>query len=153
MMEQTQNFGANILVGEDDPDDRLLLTRALQDAGFTGNLQFVNDGVGLLKYLHRSKCRESAEASPHPDLILLDLNMPRKNGREALKDIKADPELRDIKIVALTGSERPNDEEICRRLRANCLISKPESYTTWVQMMGKVLNLLTDSSPRKWHSL
>jgi CheY-like chemotaxis protein len=153
MVEQTQNFDANILVGEDDPDDRLLLVRALEDAGFTGNLRFVNDGVGLLKYLDRSKCQESAEASPYPDLILLDLNMPGKNGREALKDINADPDLRGIKIVALTGSERPNDAEICRQLRANCPIPKPESYTTWVQIMGWVLGLLTDSSPREWHSL
>jgi CheY-like chemotaxis protein len=150
MVEQTQNFGANILVGEDDPDDRLLVTRSLEGAGFTGNLQFVDDGAGLLKYLNRSKCQEGAEACPSPDLILLDLNMPGKNGREALQDIKADPDLHDIKIVVLTGSEMPNDAEICRHLGAACLMSKPESYTTWVQMMGRVLGLLTDSSLRKW---
>jgi CheY-like chemotaxis protein len=142
-----------ILVGEDDPDDRLLVMQALEEAGFTGDLRFVNDGVGLLEYLHSSKSQENAEACPRPDLILLDLNMPRENGREALKDIKADRDFDDIKVVVLTGSELPNDAEICRQLRANGLISKPESYATWVQMMSKVLTLLTDSSQRKWHVL
>ncbi len=148
-MEHTENLSANILVGEDDPDDRLLVTRALEDAGFTGNLQFVNDGAGVLRYLHCSKRQEEAEACPRPDLILLDLNMPGENGREALKDIRADPDLREIKVVALTGTELPNDAEICQRLKANGLITKPESYTKWVQRMGWVLGLLTDSSQKK----
>jgi CheY-like chemotaxis protein len=149
MMEQPQNFMANILVAEDDPDDRLLVTRALEDTGFAGNLQFVNDGMELMKCLYCSKYRENAEAGPRPDLILLDLNMPGKNGREALQDIKADPDLHDIKIVVLTGSELPNDAEICRKLGAECLMTKPGNYTSWLETMDRVRNLVPYSSLRK----
>jgi len=149
MMEQPQNFMANILVAEDDPDDRLLVTRALEDTGFAGNLQFVNDGMELMKCLDCSKYQENAEAGPRPDLILLDLNMPGRNGREALQDIKADPDLHDIKVVVLTGSELPNDAEICRKLGAECLMTKPGNYTSWLEMMDRVRNLLPYSPLRK----
>jgi CheY-like chemotaxis protein len=149
MMEQPKNFMTNILVAEDDPDDRLLVTQALGETGFAGNLHFVNDGIELMEYLHCSKCRESAVANPRPDLLLLDLYMPGKNGLDALQEIKADPDLNGIKIVAMTGSEMPTDEEICRKLGAECLMPKPASYKSWVEMMGKVQGLLTDSSPRK----
>jgi len=145
----TKPLNANILVAEDDPDDRLLVTQAFEDSGFAGNLQFVNDGAELMDYLQCSKCPEGPEAGPRPDLILLDLNMPRKNGREALQEIKADPDLHDIKIVALTGSEFLKDAEICRRLGVDCLMSKPDSYKLWVQMMGKVLDFLADSPLKK----
>jgi CheY-like chemotaxis protein len=131
MMEQPKNFMTTILVAEDDPDDRLLVMRALEDTGFAGNLQFVNDGLELMKYLDCSRCQENAEAGPHPHLILLDLDIPGKNAREALRDIKADPDLHEIKVVAPTGSELPNDAEICRKLGAECLMSKPVSYTSW----------------------
>jgi CheY-like chemotaxis protein len=140
---------ASILIADDDPDDRLLAAKALEDNGFVGNLRFANDGVELMKYLHSSECRKGAEAGARPHLILLDLNMPRKDGREALRDIKAHRYLHDIIIVALTGSEFLNDAEICRELGANCLMSKPESYTLWVQMMGKVLGLLPDSASKR----
>ena len=148
-MEQPNNFSVNILVAEDDPDDRLLVTRALEDTGFAGNLQFVNDGLELMKYLDCSKCQENTEAGPRPDLVLLDLNMPGENGREALQVIKADPDLHDIKIVALTGSDPAKNAETCSNLGAECLMSKPGSYTTWVEMMGSILGLLTESRPRK----
>jgi CheY-like chemotaxis protein len=148
-MEQPNHFSANILVAEDDPDDRLLVKRALEDSGFAGNLHFVDDGLELMKYLDCSKCRENAEAGPRPDLILLDLNLPVKNGREVLLDIKADPNLHDIKIVALSGSDPAKNAETCSNLGAECLMSKPGTYTTWVEMMGSVLDLLTESGPRK----
>jgi len=149
MIEQIKSFSPNILVAEDDPDDRLLVTQALGETGFAGNLHFVNDGIELMEYLHCSKCRESAVANPRPDLLLLDLYMPGKNGFDALQEIKMDPDLNGIKIVAMTGSEMPTDEEICRKLGAECLMPKPASYKSWVEMMGKVQGLLTDSSPRK----
>jgi two-component system response regulator len=143
MMGQSKNSSATILVADDDPDDRLLVRRSLGEAGFAGNLQFVNDGVELMEYLCWSKCQRSEEASPHPDLILLDLNMPREDGRETLRNIEADLDLHGIIVVALTGSESPNDANTCYRLGAKCLMSKPESYTMWVQMMDKILGFLT----------
>jgi CheY-like chemotaxis protein len=142
-MAQSKKSGTIILVAEDDSDDRLLLKRALEDNGFSGVLQFVNDGVELMDYL---RCGKSAKAGPRPDIILLDLNMPRKDGREAIQDIRADADLNGITIVAMTGSEPQNDTEICHRLGADRLMSKPDGYSMWVQLMGEVLGLLNGSS-------
>jgi CheY-like chemotaxis protein len=149
MMEQPKNFMGNILVAEDDPDDRLFVKQALKATGFTGNLKFVNDGIQLMKYLDFSKCQDSAVASARPDLILLDLYLPGKNGLEALQGIRAEPDLNGIKIVALTGSERPNDAEICHKLGAECLMPKPDSYASWVEMMYRVVGLMPDTSAKK----
>jgi CheY-like chemotaxis protein len=146
IMAQSKKSGTIILVAEDDSDDRLLLKRALEDNGFSGVLQFVNDGVELMDYLRCSKCGKSAKAGPRPDIILLDLNMPRKDGREAIQDIRADADLNGITIVAMTGSEPQNDTEICHRLGADRLMSKPDGYSMWVQLMGEVLGLLNGSS-------
>jgi CheY-like chemotaxis protein len=147
IMEQSKNPNTLILVADDDPDDRLLVKRVLEDTGFAGNLQFVSDGEELMEYLRYSKSQRSTETSLRPDLILLDLHMPKKDGREALRDIKQDPVLNDIIIVALNGSEIQNESEICSP-RSKCLMSKPDSYTGWVQMMGKVLGLLTESKSK-----
>jgi two-component system response regulator len=150
MIEQLKNLSPNILVAEDDPDDRLLVKQALRETGFSGNLRFVNDGIELMEYLHCSKCPESAMANPRPDFLLLDLYMPGKNGLEALQEIKSDPDLSSIKIVALTGSGMRDDAEICRKLGAECLLTKPSSYTSWLEMMDSVLGLMPDSSRKKW---
>jgi len=150
IMEQLKRVSQNILVAEDDPDDRLLVTQALEETGFAGNLHFVNDGVELMECLHSSKCKEITEAPPRPDLILLDLYMPGKSGLEALQEIKADPDLHGIKVAAMTGSEMPDDAEICRKLGAECLMPKPASYKSWVEMMDSILGLLPDSSRKRW---
>jgi CheY-like chemotaxis protein len=145
MVEQPKKFSANVLVAEDDPDDRLLVRRAFEDAGFTGNLRFVNDGAELMTYLQSLRCQQSSEERPRPDLILLDLHMPRKSGREALQEIKTDPDHHNITVVAMTGTELPDDAEICGQLGAKHLICKPDSYMGWIQTMSKVLRLLTES--------
>ena len=147
-MEQPKNLTVNILVAEDDPDDRLLIKEALEGVGFTGNLQFVNDGVELMTYLQCLRCQESLEVRPRLDLILLDLHMPRKNGREALQDIKTDPDFHNIIVVAMTGTELPNDAEICGQFGAKYLISKPDSYMGWIETMNKVLGLLESLSKK-----
>jgi len=150
MITQPKNFMGNILVAEDDPDDRLFVKQALKETGFTGNLHFVNDGLELMKYLDFSRCQENTEASPRPDLILLDLNMLGKtSGLEALQDIKSEPDLNGIKIVAMTGSEMLHEAEMCLRLGAECLMSKPASYKSWVEIMGGVLGLMPDTSAKK----
>src|SRR5205807_1849974 len=94
-----------ILMADDDDDDRLLAQDALRESKLEGDLRFVENGEELLDYLnHRGKYQNPADA-PRPALILLDLNMPRKDGREALREIKADPELKRIPVVVLTTSK------------------------------------------------
>ena len=129
-----------ILMAEDDADDRLLAKDAFAEANFTGDLQFVENGEDLLNYLfHRGPYQPPAN-TPRPRLILLDLNMPRKDGREALKEIKADPDLRRIPVVILTTSQADTDIVTVYELGANSFISKPVKFDALV----KVLRSLTE---------
>src|SRR5690242_476586 len=93
-----------ILLADDDPDDCLLAREALEESRLANDLHVVGDGEELLDYLHRRGAYEDPASSPRPGLILLDLNMPRKDGREALREIRQDPDLRRIPIVVLTTS-------------------------------------------------
>jgi CheY-like chemotaxis protein len=98
-----------ILIADDDPEDRMLAEDALKEGRLVNDVRFVEDGEELLEYLqHRGKF-EDPESSPRPGMILLDLNMPRMDGREALKVIKQDPELRRIPVVVLTTSKAEED--------------------------------------------
>jgi len=124
-----------ILMADDDEDDRFMAREALLEARLANDLHFVMDGVELMDYLyHRGKYSNSTSA-PRPGLILLDLNMPRKDGREALREIKSDPELRQIPIVVLTTSKA--DEDIYRsyNLGVNSYITKPVSFEGLVEVM------------------
>lgn len=124
-----------ILMADDDEDDRFMAMEALHEARLANDLHFVVDGVELMDYLcHRGKYVNGADA-PRPGLILLDLNMPRKDGREALKEIKSDPDLRQIPIVVLTTSKA--DEDIYRsyNLGVNSYITKPVSFEGLVEVM------------------
>jgi CheY-like chemotaxis protein len=121
-----------ILIADDDPDDRELTRDALQECRLANDVHFVEDGEELLDYLHRRGKHEGRVGEPLPGLILLDLNMPRKDGREALKDIKAQPELRRIPIVVLTTSKA--DEDILRTydLGVNSYVTKPVTFDSLV---------------------
>ncbi|HEV2391891.1 MAG TPA: response regulator [Verrucomicrobiae bacterium] len=127
-----------ILMADDDDDDRLLAHDALAESKVPGDLHFVENGEELLDYLwHRGKY-EQVEGSPRPALILLDLNMPRKDGREALREIKANPDLKRIPIVVLTTSKADTDVGAIYELGANSFISKPFQFEALVEVM-KVL--------------
>lgn len=127
-----------ILMADDDDDDRLLAQDALAESRLEAQLQFVENGEELLDYLcHRGKFNVPSE-SPRPGLILLDLNMPLKDGREALKEIRADPELRRIPVVVLTTSKADTDIGTIYELGANSFISKPFQFEALVGVM-KVL--------------
>jgi CheY-like chemotaxis protein len=127
-----------ILMAEDDPDDRELTQEALEESKLANDLRFVVDGEELLDYLHqRGKYAPPADA-PKPGLILLDLNMPRMDGREALRQIKADPEFRQIPIVILTVSEAEEDILRSYDLGANSYISKPVTFAGLVKVMSDV---------------
>ena len=122
-------------MADDDDDDCLMIKEALEETPLANELYFVEDGEELMDYLyHRSKCSGSNN-SPRPDLILLDLNMPRKDGREALKEIKTDPDLRRIPIVVLTTSKAEEDIYRTYDLGVNSFITKPVSFEELVDIM------------------
>ncbi len=124
-----------ILMADDDADDRLLAKDALTECRLANDLYFVENGEELLDYLKRRGKFTLMSDSPRPGLILLDLNMPKKDGREALKEIKADPELRKIPVVVLTTSKADTDIGCIYELGANSFISKPVSFDSLVEVM------------------
>ena len=133
---ETHNKPITILMAEDDPDDRMLTGDAFTENRLLNDLRFVEDGEELMDYLyHRGKYADPSDA-PRPGLILLDLNMPRKDGREALAEIKADKDLRQIPIIVLTTSKA--EEDICKtyNLGVNSFIVKPVTFESMVEAVG-----------------
>lgn len=124
-----------ILLADDDADDRMLTKEALEESRLANDLRFVEDGEQLLDYLYRRGDYAGEDKSPLPGLILLDLNMPRKDGREALKEIKADPQLRRIPIVVLTTSKAEEDIYRTYDLGVNSFITKPVTFEGLVAVM------------------
>lgn len=124
-----------ILMADDDADDRLLANDALLDCAFEGQVHFVEDGEELVQYLRRQQKFSTVESSPRPGLILLDLNMPRKNGKEVLREIKADPDLRQIPVVVFTTSKSDTDIAAVYELGANSFVVKPAGYDNLVGIM------------------
>jgi CheY-like chemotaxis protein len=134
-MKDKRGKSITILMADDDPDDRMLAREALEENRLANDLCFVEDGEELMDYLHqRGKYKEPADA-PRPGLILLDLNMPRKDGREALKEIKADPHLRRIPVIVLTTSKAEEDILRTYDLGANSFIIKPVTFESLVKAM------------------
>src|SRR3954451_5788753 len=117
-----------ILMADDDADDRMMTREAFEESRLANDLRFVEDGEELLDYLKRRGKYTDPASSPRPGLILLDLNMPRKDGREALKEIKEDPRFRTIRVVVMTTSRA--DEDITRtyNLSASSYITKPVTF-------------------------
>jgi CheY-like chemotaxis protein len=129
-----------ILMAEDDSDDRLLAKDAMAESGLSMELRFVEDGVELMDYLNRRNKFIQPENSPRPGLIILDLNMPRKDGREALREIKTDPELRRIPVVVLTTLTAGPDIAKVYELGANSFISKPVAFNALIGLLKSVAN-------------
>ena len=127
-----------ILLADDDEEDRMLAADALNESRVVNELRFVEDGDDLLDYLYHRGRFSDPESSPTPGLILLDLNMPRKDGREALREIKADPDLRRIPIVVLTTSKAEEDIYRTYDLGANSFITKPVSFDGLVAVMRDI---------------
>ena len=124
-----------ILLADDDADDRMLARDALVESRLANDLRFVEDGEDLMDYLHRRGRYAAEGAAPRPGLILLDLNMPRKDGREALREIKSDPSLRHIPVVVLTTSEAEEDVYRSYDLGVNSFITKPVTFEGLVAVM------------------
>jgi CheY-like chemotaxis protein len=124
-----------VLLVEDDPGDVLMTREALQDHKVVNNLNVVSDGEDALAYLRRE---EPFADSPPPDLILLDLNLPRRDGREVLREIKSDPELRRIPVVILTTSDLEEDVLASYDLHANAYVRKPVDFEQFVAAVRAV---------------
>ena len=127
-----------ILMADDDEDDRLLAVDALKEGRVLNNLFCVEDGVELLEYLRREGKYSDPQTSPRPSLILLDLNMPRMDGREALQHIKSDPKLRSIPVVILTTSKEEEDMFRGYDLGAASYITKPVNFEGLVELMKAI---------------
>ena len=124
-----------ILLADDDADDRMMASDALEESRLANDLRCVEDGEELMDYLHRRGKYAPPNDAPRPGLILLDLNMPRKDGREALKEIKAQPELRSIPVVVLTTSQAEEDIYRTYDLGVNSFITKPVNFESLVALM------------------
>ncbi len=134
---EMQNPAFVVLMADDDEDDCLLVESAFQDMGIAHVLRFVEDGQELLDYLYNEGDFADPEKSPRPDLILLDLNMPRIDGREALARIKSDPQLKDIPVLILTTSKEECDITLSKLAGASSFLAKPEAFEDLIDMLSK----------------
>ena len=127
-----------ILVAEDDPDDRLLIEQAFGERSEAGDLEFLGDGEELMARLHGRGGFTDRARFPRPGLLLLDLNLPRKDGRAALAEIKSDPGLRALPVVVLTTSRDEEDVLRSYRLGANSYITKPSTFSELVSAVDSL---------------
>ena len=128
--------GITILMADDDEEDCELTREALQDARLTNEMRFVHDGQALMDYLYRARSGDDPASHPWPGIILLDLNMPKKDGREALVEIRADEQLRRIPIVVLTTSSDEQDVLSTYHLGVSSFITKPVTFGALVDVMN-----------------
>jgi two-component system, response regulator len=124
-----------ILLADDDEEDRMLACDALAESRLSNRIYSVTDGEDLMDYLHRSGKYAPPADAPRPGLILLDLNMPRKDGREALREIKADPHLRQIPVLVMTTSSAREDISHSYDSGASSFICKPVTFEGLIEVM------------------
>lgn len=140
-----------ILIVEDDPVDTELLIEALQDDRLVNEVKYVRDGTELMNYLRQENGFRDKSQSPRPDLILLDLNLPKMDGREALKEVKSDPNFRRIPVIVMTTSKSEEDIYLSYNLGANSYIVKPFSFDSMVEIIRSVKKYwfdIVELSPR-----
>ncbi|MFO7965911.1 MAG: response regulator [Desulfobacterales bacterium] len=138
-----------ILVAEDDPDDQLLIKEAFAESGLSVELHFVGDGEELVDRLDLYLKNNGTGSHPKPLCILLDLNMPRKDGREALKEIRTIPEFQDLDVIVLTTSDSPQDRMYCSELGVSDFVTKPGSFNELIEFAQKVQSNLSDISSKR----
>jgi len=130
-----ENRPVEILLVEDNPGDERLTREALKEGKVYSNLHWVKDGVEAMEFLRRQGKHRSV---PRPDIILLDLNLPRKDGREVLAEIKSDPELRSIPVVVLTTSKAEEDILRSYDLHANAYVTKPVDFNRFIEVVRQI---------------
>ena len=139
-----------VLLVEDNPADVRLTEEAFKEARVINRLSVVCDGVEAMDFLHRAG---QYRAAPRPDLILLDLNLPRKSGREVLQEVKADPLLRRIPVMILTTSNAAQDRQGAYNLHANCYLAKPVDFDEFLSVVRSIehfwCNIVTLPGPSR----
>ena len=136
-MSSTDREPIEILLAEDNPGDVKLTRKALDQGDLLNNLHVVNDGVEAMKFL---RSEGDYADTPMPDLLLLDLNMPKKDGRQVMQDMDADPQLRRIPVVVLTSSEAEEDVVRSYELSANAYLTKPVDFDGFVDIINRLEN-------------
>jgi len=134
-MSEPIKKSVTILMADDDPDDRRLTKEAFDESHLMNDLRFVEDGEELLDYLNRRGKYADPDSAPWPAILLLDLNMPRKDGREALEELKKDPRFRGIRVVIMTTSKAEEDIIRSYNLSAASYITKPVTFDRLVEVI------------------
>ena len=127
-----------VLLVEDNPRDVRLTQRAFQQAGLPHDLRVVRDGDEALAYLHREGAYQEPGIAPRPDVVLLDLNLPRMGGHELLREVKQDSRLKQVPIIVLTTSERPDDVRLAYEAGANAYLLKPVEFSRFTEVIGQL---------------
>lgn len=133
-----------ILIADDDADDRMFLEQAMRQNGYDQGIQFVEDGEDLMEYLRRQGRYNDVNA-PWPNMLILDLNMPRKNGFQALSEIKDDPKLRRLPVIVMTTSSADEDVIKTYNLGVNSFVTKPFNFNRLVEMVGTLKTYWMDT--------
>lgn len=149
-----------ILMADDDGEDCVLVRDAMRETGRTCDLRFVRNGEELFDYLHHGGEYAEEASAPRPDLILLDLKMPCKDGRETLRELKSDPQWQSTPVIMLTTSTAANDVEACYRMGVNSYVTKPATFRRLVDVLETLTRFWFDvavlppksSHGRKTHS-
>jgi CheY-like chemotaxis protein len=128
-----------ILIAEDDADDRFLLQTAFEEKGFQDKIEFVENGVELLKFLEKIRLKDSDEYM-FPGFIMLDLNMPKKSGREALQELKQHPVFKSIPVIVYTTTKNETEIRRCYELGANSYIVKPARFEALLKVVEDIRN-------------
>ena len=125
-----------ILIAEDDADDRYLLQTAFSEIGFPAQIDFVENGIEVLNYLDNIYTSNNMEVKALPGFILLDLNMPKKDGREVLKGIKQSPHFKKIPVIIFSTTNNEQEMKRCYELGANSYITKPNSFESLIKTVA-----------------
>ena len=134
----SMNKPITILIADDDPDDRMMMPEAFAENRIANQIEFVEDGEELIDFLRREGKYHNRELAPEPGLILLDLNMPRKDGREALRELKSDPKLCRIPVVVLTTSRAEEDIIKTYGLGVSSFVTKPLTFEGLVDAVSVI---------------
>jgi two-component system response regulator len=135
-----------ILIAEDDADDRFLFKTAFEEKGYEDRIEFVENGIELWKFLQDIEKREP-EKRIYPSFILLDLNMPKKDGREVLREIKQHPAFRKIPVVVFTTTNSENEVKRCYELGANTYVVKPVSFDSLLKVVEEIRMYWQNAAP------